>query len=211
MRNSDLTEQLRTIRAGGTVVVTGRRARVGCAVIGCAAFTAIGVTMITIALTSIPRVGPVLALLSRPFIGGTLAVLFFGAWGLPVGIRALLRRRRLLLGPEDFTEEVWQHRRWQQVGRIPWTDIADFFSREIGGRWPLHGPRFCGYRLTQDASIAAAALRYRRRLPRLVAPDETAVPRTMLLGTVFPAGHVLELLSAVHRQQTQQVDPSKGH
>ena len=196
----DPTVQLQTLRAGRPVAVPARRARVVLAPLAALLFTILGLFMIGIALSQFDEVGP-LVLLSKPFVAGTLAVLVFGVWMLPVGIRALSRRQRLLLDTDGFAQEVRKAGRWEQTSRLAWIDIEEFTVQRIGALKLYRGTKLVCYRLTEAAD--ARRLKPAGRISRWATKADANVlgPRTVGMSHIFgPADSLHELLSSAHRE-----------
>ncbi|TFH51992.1 hypothetical protein E4J66_09825 [Actinomyces viscosus] len=127
------------LRATGMLVIPESPLRLWGTLLGCIAFTVVGVVVLLIANQSS---SPLLYMLA-----GIACVGFFGVIGIPGTVRKILRRSRLVVTPEGIRLERRTGQSYVINEAARWTDIAEFFVEEIspgGARAQL----VVGYTLT---------------------------------------------------------------
>ncbi|WP_167148339.1 STM3941 family protein [Actinomyces sp. ZJ308] len=131
------SEQLRTT---GMLVIPESPLRLWGTLLGCVAFTVVGVVVLLIANQSS---SPLLYMLA-----GIACIGFFGVVGIPGTVRKILRRSRLVVTPEGVRLERRTGQSYVVNESARWTDIAEFFGEEISPGGGARGQLVIGYTLT---------------------------------------------------------------
>lgn len=134
---SQQSEQLRTT---GMLVIPESPLRLWGSLLGCVAFTVVGVVIILIANQSS---SPLLYMLA-----GIASIGFFGVIGIPAIVRKFLRRSRLIVTSEGVRLERRSGQSYSVSESARWTDIAGFFGEEISPGGGARAQLVVGYVLT---------------------------------------------------------------
>ena len=189
---SQQSEQLRTT---GMLVIPESPLRLWGSLLGCGAFTVVGVVIILIANQSST---PLLYMLA-----GIVSIGFFGVIGIPAIVRKFLRRSRLIVTSEGVRLERRSGQSYSVSESARWTDIAEFFGQEVtpdGTR----GQLVIGYILTplgqqmrrQDATTAQLSQQINEVADRGMGKEE----RVYLPGTLEGSKEdLLALLQQAHQ------------
>jgi len=196
---SQQSEQLRTT---GMLVIPESPLRLWGSLLGCVAFTVVGVVIILIANQSS---SPLLYMLA-----GIASIGFFGVIGIPAIVRKFLRRSRLIVTSEGVRLERRSGQSYSVSESARWTDIAEFFGEEISPGGGARAQLVVGYVLTplgqqmrrQDATTAQLSQQINEAADRGMGKEE----RVYLPGTL--EGSKEDLLALL--QQTHQFYRAPG-
>lgn len=133
-------QQSEQLRATGMLVIPESPLRLWGTLLGCVAFTVVGVVVLLIAnqLSS-----PLLYMLA-----GIACVGCFGVIGIPGTVRKILRRSRLVVTREGVRLERRAGQSYVINESARWTDIAEFFAEGVGPGGGARGQLLIGYILT---------------------------------------------------------------
>ena len=143
-RVSRQTEQLRST---DVLVVPESPSRQWGMLLGCVVFTVLSVGLLALANQSVSSL--------QFMVSGIAGVVFFGVVGIPVVVRKILRRSRLVVTPGGLRLERRSGQSYVVNESARWTDIAEFFGEQIssGG-----GPRAqCSSRRTGTTAVVGQA------------------------------------------------------
>ena len=188
-RVSRQTEQLRST---GVLVVPESPSRQWGMLLGCVVFTVLSVGLLALANQSDSSL--------QFMVGGIAGVVFFGVVGIPVVVRKILRRSRLVVTPEGLRLE----RRNIVNESARWTDIAEFFGQEVTPDSGTQAQLVIGYILTplgqqmrrQDATAAQLSQQINEAADRGMGKEERVYLPSTLEGS---KEDLLALLQQTHQ------------
>ena len=135
-----VSQQSEKLRTTGMLVIPESPLRLWGSLLGCGAFTVVGVVIILIANQSS---SPLLYMLA-----GIASIGFFGVIGIPAIVRKFLRRSRLIVTSEGVRLERRSGQSYSVSESARWTDIAEFFGEEISPGGGARAQLVVGYVLT---------------------------------------------------------------
>jgi len=191
-------ERCRQLRSTGRVEIPESLRHQALVLLGCLAFTAIGVAGLIARWSDLGSVGRMLT--DAAVWMSLLAVGFFGVVGIPA-LLVQMRLRSSLVLPWDGIEE---HRdnfgQRLQTSSLSWSDIEAVTGQYVGGRWPSKGAYTVFLHLRPEAYR-----RYHEGLSPMARRLEKANSRLFGAGSValrrFQGGSKLleQLLQRAHR------------